>query len=217
MPWDSRASTSTATPTADRRASRRAFHSTLVVVPNQGHVTALVDWLGCAAGIVRRFVATKRVSGSECAAENPPLHLVETFPRTSRTAPEAGDESFAVHRRMSWCALQAVADAVARYPLLPGTTGVGLRGGHFSARGAYLSNRPLELRLRGVRFCADVPVSGTVLWHRASGAVRASIRFRRARAVVRWSLASLSPAELRGRTGRAAGAPLVLRLTLPAP
>jgi hypothetical protein len=170
---------------------------------------------------VRRFVATKRVSGSECAADNPPLHLVETFPRTSRTAPEAvpdaGDETFAVHRRVAWCAVQAVADAVARYPLIPGTTGVGLRGGHFTARGAYLSNRPLALRLRGVRFCADVPVSGTVLWHRSSGAVRASIRFRRARAVVRWSLASLSPAELRGRTERADGSPLALRLALPAP
>ena len=204
-----------------REVAARFPDSTLVVVPNQGHVTALVDWLGCAAGIVRRFIATTRVSGSECAAENPPLHLVETFPRTSRTAPEAvaelGDESFAVHRRTAWCAAQAVADAVARYPLIPATSGVGLRGGHFSARGAYLSSRPLELRLRGVRFCADVPVTGRVVWHRSSGAVRASIRFRRAHAVLRWSLASLSPAELRGRVDRPAGAPLALRLTLPAP
>ena len=122
-----------------------------------------------------------------------------------------------MHRRTAWCAAQAVADAVARYPLIPAGAGVGLRGGHFSARGAYLSSRPLTLRLRGVRFCADVPVSGTVLWHRASGAVRATIRFRRARAVLRWSLASLAPAELRGSSERAAGAPLALRLTLPAP
>jgi pimeloyl-ACP methyl ester carboxylesterase len=204
-----------------RRVASRFPDSTLVVVPNQGHVTALVDWLGCAAGIVRRFIATTRVSGSECAAENPPLHLVETFPRTSRTAPEAasarGDESFPVHRRAAWCAAQAVADAIARYPLLPGTIGVGLRGGHFRARGAYLSSRPVTLRLRSVRFCADVAVSGTVLWHRASGAVHASISFRTTHAVLAWSLASLSPAHLRGHAARATGAPLALRLLLPAP
>jgi hypothetical protein len=122
-----------------------------------------------------------------------------------------------VHRRAAWCAAQAVADAIARYPLLPGTIGVGLRGGHFRARGAYLSSRPVTLRLRSVRFCADVAVSGTVLWHRASGAVHASISFRTTHAVLAWSLASLSPAQLRGHADRATGAPLALRLLLPAP
>ena len=190
-------------------------------MPNQGHVTALVDWMGCAAGIVRRFVATRRVSGSECAADNPALHLVKVFPRTSRAAPQAvsaiGDESFANHRRAAWCAAQAVADAIARYPLIPEATGAGLRGGRFSARGAYLSSRPVTLRLRGVRFCADVAVSGKVLWHRRSGAVRATISFRTAHASLVWSLATLDPAELRGHVTRAGKPPLALRLTLPAP
>ncbi len=206
---------------ASRRVASQFPDSTLVVVPNQGHVTALVDWMGCAAGIVRRFIATARVSGSECAADNPPLHLVEAFPRTSRTAPEAvseiGDESFEQHRRAAWCAAQGVADAIARYPLIPDATGAGLRGGRFSARGEYLSSRPMTLRLRGVRFCADVAVSGTVVWHRRTGAVRATIRFGAARASLAWSLATLDAAELRGRVARPGKAPLALRLTLPAP
>ena len=204
-----------------RRVAARFPDSTLVVVPNQGHVTALVDWLGCAAGIVRRFIATTRASGTECAAEQPPQHLVASFPRTSASAPEAtpasGDESFAQDRRTAWCAAQAVADAVARYPIIPGTRGAGLRGGSFTARGAYLTSRPLTLRLRGVRFCSDVPVSGSVLWHRSSGRVRATIGYGRARASLTWSLATLDRAQLKGRIALRGGAAAALRLTVPAP
>ena len=205
-----------------RRVASQFPHSTLVPVPNQGHVTALVDWYGCAAGIVRRFIATRRASGTACARENPALHLVAAFPRTSRTAPEAtpasGDASFAAHRRAAWCAAQAVADAVARYPPLPGTAGVGLRGGHFSVRhGAYLDHGPVTLRLRGVRFCADVAVSGAVTWFRTSGRVRAQIAYGTAHASLTWSLATLAPARLQGEVTRAGESPVALRLTVPAP
>ena len=204
-----------------RRVAAQFPASTLVVVPNQGHVTALVDWRGCAAGIVRRFVATARVSGSACAAAQPPLHLVAAFPRTSATAPEAtpasGDGSLAAHRRMAWCAAQTVADAIARYPLIPGTTGAGLRGGRFSARGDYFASGPLTLRLKGLRFCADVAVSGTAVWHRRSGTVRATIAFGSVHATLAWSLATLDPARLSGRATRAGNSPVALQLTLPAP
>jgi hypothetical protein len=191
-------------------------------VPNTGHVTALVDWMGCMAGIVRRFVATRRVSGSECAAQTPPLHLVAAFPRSSATAPTAsaagGDESTAADRRLAWCAAQAVSDAVARYPLIPGTKGVGLRGGRFSVlRGLYLTSRPVTLALRGVRFCSDVAVSGKVVWSRTSGRVRASIAYRTAHVRLTWSLATLNRARLSGHATRAGSAPRALRLELPAP
>jgi pimeloyl-ACP methyl ester carboxylesterase len=204
-----------------RRVASQFPSSTLVVVPNQGHVTALVDWRGCAAGIVRRFVATTRVSGQACAAEQPPLHLVAAFPRTSASAPEArrasSDGSSAAQRRAAWCAAQAVADAIARYPLLPGTIGVGLRGGSFSARGDYFANGPLNVRLKGLRFCSDVPVSGTAIWHRSSGAVRAKIAFGAVRATLSWSLASLDAARLSGQATRAGESPVALQLTVPAP
>jgi pimeloyl-ACP methyl ester carboxylesterase len=205
-----------------RSVAARFPRATLVPVANQGHVTALVDWYGCAAGIVRRFIATRRASGVACAAANPALHLVAAFPRTSRTAPEAapasGDASLAVQRRAAWCAAQAVADAVARYPLLPATAGVGLRGGHVNVRsGLYLDHGPVTLRLRGVRFCADVAVSGTVRWFRTSGRVRAQIAFGTAHARLTWSLATLAAARLRGSVARAGESPLALRLTVPAP
>jgi hypothetical protein len=55
-----------------------------------------------------------------------------------------------------------------------------------------------------VRFCADVAVSGSVLWHRASGSVHAVIRYGSTHAHLVWSLATLAPARLRGHaTGRA--------------
>jgi pimeloyl-ACP methyl ester carboxylesterase len=204
-----------------RHVAAELPNSTLVPVANQGHVTAVVDWRGCAAGIVRRFIATRRASGTACAAENPPLHLVPAFPRLSRTAPEAtpasGDASSATQRRKAWCATQAVADAVARYPIVPGSRGVGLRGGRFSARGAYLSNGPLTLRLDGVRFCADVAVSGSVLWQRASGSMHAAIRYGTTHASLAWSLATLDPAHLRGHATRSGEPPVALQLTLPAP
>ena len=75
----------------------------------------------------------------------------------------------------------------------------------------------MTLRLRGVRFCADVAVSGTALWHRRSGAVRATIRFGAARARLTWSLATLDPATLRGQATRPGASPLALELALPAP
>ena len=62
--------------------------------------------------------------GHRMRGRNPALHLVAAFPRTSRTAPEATPASGdGVVRRAAppaWCAAQAVADAVARYPLIPG-------------------------------------------------------------------------------------------------
>lgn len=204
-----------------RRVAAQFPNSTLVAVANQGHVTALVDWPGCAAGIVRRFIATRRATGTACAAENPPLHLVAAFPRTSRAAfeaiPASGDASTAVQRRKAWCASQAVSDAVARYPIIPGTTGVGLRGGTFRARGAYLSNETVTLRLAGVRFCADVSVSGTVRWQRTSGRVRAAISYGTTHASLVWSLATLAPARFAGHATRRAAPPVALRLTLPVP
>jgi len=206
-----------------RHVAAQFPHSTLVPVPNTGHVTALVDWMGCMEGIVRRFVATRRVSGTACAAQTPPLHLVAAFPRTSADAPTAadaaaGDESSRADRLHAWCAAQAVSDAIARYPLTPGTEGVGLRGGHFTVlQGLYLTSKPVTLRLRGVRFCRDVAVSGKVVWHRASGRVRATISYATVHARLTWSLATPGRARLSGGATVSGQGLRALRLTLPAP
>ena len=206
---------------AAREVAAHFPDSTLVAVLNQGHVTALVDWPGCAAGIVRRFIATARVSGTACAARTPPLHLVPAFPRGSATAPAAarttGDASRPRERRAAWCAAQAVSDAIARYLVIPEATGVGLRGGRFTVSGAYLESHPLTLRLRGVRFCRDVAVSGSVRWHRTSGAVRANVRFGALDARLTWSLATPAPARMRGTAWPAGERPRPVRLELAAP
>ncbi len=203
-----------------RRVAAQFPDSTLVPVPNAGHVTALVDWTGCMAGIVRRFVATTRVSGAACAARNPALHLVEAFPRSSESAPEAtparGDATQPAERRAAWCAAQAVSDAITRYNLIPGSRGVGLRGGHFTVRGLYLESHPVHVRLSGARFCADVPVSGDATWHRTSGAVRAHVHFGDVQARLTWSLAGLSAARMRGSVSPAGEFARPLRLALPA-
>ena len=185
-------------------------------------MTALVDWPGCMAGIVRRFVATHRATGTACAARTPPLHLVAAFPQTSRSAPSAtpaaGDASWLPDRRRAWCAAQAVADAIARYPLLPGTRGAGLRGGSFTVlRGTYLTSHPVTLRLRRARFCRDVAVSGKVVWHRTSGRVRATLAYRTAHVRLTWSLATLERARMHGHVTSSGSGPRALRLTLAAP
>jgi pimeloyl-ACP methyl ester carboxylesterase len=205
-----------------RHVASQFPHSTLVPVPNTGHVTALVDWVGCMAGIVRRFVATRQASGTACAARTPPLHLVTRFPRTSAKAPEAsamsGDQSGTADRRAAWCAAQAVSDAIARYPLIPADKGVGLRGGHFTVlHGLYLTSHPVTLRLRGVRFCRDIAVSGRVVWHRTSGRVRATIAYGSAHVRLTWSLATLNRARLSGHATSAGSPPRALRLEVPAP
>lgn len=72
-------------------------------------------------------------------------------------------------------------DALARWWLMYGSKGHGLRGGTFTASGEYLAYRPIRLRLRGVRFVRDLAVSGVVTWDRRVGTVRARLRLSGAR------------------------------------
>ena len=119
---------------------------------------------GCAAGIVRRFIATTRVSGTACAAENPPLHLVARVPAHvgdgSRGDVGAGRRVVprAASRRLVRDARGGRRGrALPRGPRDPRRRAAG-RAVH--VRGAYLESHPVTFRLRGVRFCADVAVSG---------------------------------------------------------
>jgi hypothetical protein len=55
-----------------------------------------------------------------------------------------------------------------------GYEGVGLRGGRFTTRG-YMR---VGFELHDVRWVQDVAVSGTVLWDRSTGAIRARVTIR---------------------------------------
>ena len=210
------------TPMGDAQRAAALFpRSTLVPVSNVGHVTALADYPGCAAGIVRRFIRTLSPGDVSCAARTPEVHVVPEFPRSVAAAPAARsaggrDRSTPRGRRAAWAASWAVGDALARWWLMSGSKGHGLRGGSFTTTGEYLAYEPVRFRLRGVRFVPDLAVSGTVAWNRRAHNVRARLRLRgaaRGRLSVAWSTtATRAVAFMRGRI---AGRPV--RLRMPAP
>ena len=142
------------TPLGDSATAARLFpNSTFVIVRNVGHVTALADYPGCAAGMVRRFIRTLSPGDTSCAERVPEIHVVPKFPRRTRGAPAATPAGPATARRRgpavphgerAW----AAGDAVARWWLMSGFDGRGLRGGRFKTSGDYLAYGPVRFRLR---------------------------------------------------------------------
>ena len=170
------------TPLGDSRRAASLFpNSQLVVVRNVGHVTALADFDRCASGIVRRFLTTLDAGDVSCAANASEIHVVPDFPRRLSAAPEASsagprDRSTALDRRAAWAASWTVGDALARWVLMYGAEGHGLRGGRFVASGDYYSFEPVQLRLRRARFVPDLGVSGELTWDRRELRVHGRLR-----------------------------------------
>jgi hypothetical protein len=157
-----------------------------VVVRNVGHVTALADYPACAAGMVRRFIRTLSPGDTSCAEGVPEIHVVREFPRRTASAPEA-----TTRRRAAWVAGLTVGDALARWWLMSGSEGHGLRGGSFTALGDYLAYTPVTLRMRGVRLASDLATSGVVTWDRRRSRVSGRLRLSgvvRGRVAIRWRL-----------------------------
>jgi pimeloyl-ACP methyl ester carboxylesterase len=210
------------TPLGDATRAASLFgNSTLVTVRNAGHVTALADYNDCASGIVRHFLRTLAPGDLSCAERTAEVHVVPEFPSSLAGAPPAepagrGDHSTPRDRRGAWAAAWAAGDALARWWLMYGANGHGLRGGRFTAAGDYLAYEPIRLRLRGVRFVGDTAVSGTVDWDRRAGTVRARLRLSGAASGtlrIAWSTrAAHAIASLRGTLGGR-----VVRLQTPAP
>ena len=210
------------TPLGDSAQAASLFpNSTFVVVPNVGHVTALADYPVCAAGIVRRFLRTLSTGDTSCVRRTPEIHVVPKFPRRVAKAPAArsaggADRSRPLDRRAAWSAAWAAGDALARWWLMYGTEGHGLRGGSFTALGEYLSYAPVRFTLRRVRFVPGAAVSGTMVWDRRRNRVSAKLRIRgvvRGRLRLSWPIIETrAVARLSGRLG---GRPV--RLRMPAP
>ena len=116
-------------------------NSTFVSVPNVGHVTAIGDRQGCAAGIVRRFMRTGgTVSGESCVSEYVPVRTVPRFARTHRGLEPASQgrshrRRHAADRRVVAGALYAAGDVVTRWWNNYSGKGVGLGGGTFRYSG----------------------------------------------------------------------------------
>lgn len=150
-----------------RTVAARFPNSTFVDVHNMVHVSAVGDSVGCASGIVRRFFRTRSAGETSCARTSYlPVRTVEDF------AVHADDLPGSAAKRAALVAANTVADVMARWAVMSGSNGVGLRGGTFTAVGAQLR----RWELHDVRWVEDVGVSGHVELHTDSGVVHAMVR-----------------------------------------
>jgi pimeloyl-ACP methyl ester carboxylesterase len=206
------------TPLADARVVASRFpDSTLVVMQNSGHVTALLDQNDCAAPIYGRFVRDLTPGDTSCAHRTPEVRVVPRFPLTlagmAPAHPSPGDRSTVTDRRVAAASAAAVADVLQRWWANLSGSGVGLRGGRWSYGGGDLTT----FTLHDVAFVPGVKVSGTVTWRYSTGRVRADVVTHAGGEVERLHMAwSLQVRAARGRlSGTAGGRTLRLHMLAP--
>jgi len=206
------------TPLADARVVASRFpDSTLVVMQNSGHVTALEDQNDCASVIYERFVSDLSPGDTSCAHRTPEVRVVPKFPLSlsgmAPARPSPGDESTLRGRRIAAASAAAVADVLQRWWANLSGSGAGLRGGTWSYSGGNLTT----FALHDVAFVPGVKVSGTVRWNYSTGRVRAAIVTRAGGTVERLRMAwSLQVRAARGRlVGSEGGRPLRLHMLAP--
>lgn len=175
----------TLTPSSDAARAANLFpNSTYVHVRNSGHVLALADFNGCVSGIVHRFLNTLSAGDTSCASRVQEIHTVPAFPVRL-----AGVAKPTVKAKAAWVAGEVTADAFARWWLMYGYNGHGLRGGTFTSAGPYLSQRPVTISMRGLKFVSDLAVSGTAVWNRVALTITGRVTLKGAasgRLTVRW-------------------------------
>lgn len=149
----------------DGATTARAFkRGRQLLVANSFHVNALPHARStCAAGIVRRFIATLDAGDTSCASEVPAVRLVARFAVHAADIDPAlalrGNASDLPQRRIAHAAVLTVGDVLARLHSNTSGDGPGLRGGRFKIehRGA-----TARIVLSGVRWTEDLAVSGEV-------------------------------------------------------
>ena len=163
------------TPREGEKAAKLFANATQVIVANTGHVTALDDYNGCAAKIVRLFTETGKVDAG-CAARVPALHLVPSFSRrldeVRAAVPLSGNQAPVKELRAGADAVLAAADVLARSYEFSLHLGAGLRGGTFSAAFANAIDR---VTLTRVRWTIDLGVSGRADYDARSASARAHL------------------------------------------
>jgi pimeloyl-ACP methyl ester carboxylesterase len=169
---------SVTSPEGGQDVASRFPNSTFVSVPNVGHVTAMGDKQGCAAGIVQRFVRTGGSTGdTSCVdADYAPVRAVPKFVRTSKGLGLLGWTSYGQISKADLSviagALFAAADPLTRWWVNYSGSGVGLAGGTFSYRRA---DGAVRFTLDDLAFVRDVSVTGVLTWDRSNGQVRAEL------------------------------------------
>jgi hypothetical protein len=148
-----------------------------VQIGNMIHVSAMLDYIGCAEGLVQAFVARpNRALDTACASAMPEIHVVGTFARALAAVrpatPAAGNQASADGRRLAAVAAAALGDSIWRWYYAPGDSGRGLRGGRWTiVEGA----AGFDVTLTNVRWTDDTRVSGTGTWDRDTGHVEAML------------------------------------------
>jgi hypothetical protein len=167
------------TTVADGAAVMKRFpQGRQLIIANGFHVNALPHARsGCAAEIVRRFIAALQPGDTRCTQAVPEVRLVPQFARrVSELAPAratAGNAATAEQLRAAAAALLTAGDIIARVGSNTTGEGAGLRGGTFSvkAHGARYT-----LVLRDVRWSEDLSVSGAISWPGRSGRVAGDLK-----------------------------------------
>jgi len=156
----------------------------LVTVANLTHVTLQNANDACPASIYQRFVLRPGRLHSEntsCAALVTPIHTVGSYPRLLADAVPAtatrGNTAGRTALQAAATAVASVADELSRFPLLSGSTDLGLRGGQVT----FTSGATLGIRLHGVRWVSDATIDGTAMLDQQTGAATASLVVRLAR------------------------------------
>lgn len=185
-------------------------NATFVSVKNMNHIAALDDFGRCASAIVVRFVRSGGNAGdTSCTSNYNEMRVVDRFAATA-----AGLGPMSAGRRTALVAANSVADVIARWFVMYGYHGVGLRGGRFSTTGLV----HVGFTLHGIRWVSDGAVSGTVTWDRKGGAIRADVTVGGAgvvpgHLVLRWNdWTPLATATANGTVGGH-----VVHLSFPAP
>lgn len=205
----------TTTPAEGAGAARLFPRARHVIVANTGHVTALGDYGGCAAAIVRRFTLSGTVDAG-CAQRVPALHLVPAFSRTldevSPATAQPGNAATERELREAAAAILAAADVLSRAYEFYQHAGSGLRGGSFSAT---TSGAVVSATLAGIRWTNDLAVSGDAQLDARTSGARAHLTLAGAAGSIdaSWqTTGSDAAATISGTLGGHA-----LRATMPAP
>jgi pimeloyl-ACP methyl ester carboxylesterase len=200
---------SVTSPWGARRVARSFPDATYVEVPNAYHVTGLDGPGTCVTGIILRLVRRAAVGDTSCVRRtSPPIRVVEAFPETADEVPGS------LARRAAAIAAGTVGDVIARWDVMGGYEGVGLRGGTFRTWG-YDAPR---WRLDAVRWVRDVAVDGRIATDTFSGRSEATVTlagpsFPRSRLTVRWN--ALRPRARASVVGTVGGAAIDVRVPVP--
>ncbi len=150
-----------------------------IQIGNMIHVSAMVDFIGCAEGLVQQFIdRPNRLNqlDASCASDMPEVHVVGTFPRTMSQAKPAtarpGNQASADARRLAAIGAAVVGDSIWHWWYVPGDDGRGLRGGRWEIVEGDVA---FDVTLTNVRWTDDTQVSGTGTWNQDTGHITASV------------------------------------------